>query len=386
MTWWNNVVAGVLNAIVFSYDILFQTWGMRHLPKHIDDVGGPVEGLTAIVTGPTSGIGEETAAALVRRGAKVVLACRSAARGEELKKRLEAAEAAAGRKQPQIEVRLLDLASLDSVRAFAAAWCAEQPPRPLHLLVNNAGVFTIGAPRSETQDGFEMHIGSNHLGHYLLTLSLLPALRRGAAELRAARGAAAAANGHAKGSATAANGSATAANGRVRIVNVSSSYHALATRGISVTDPHLTRPGAYSADFGYAQSKLANILFTRELRRRLAAAGEPELAAGCLVLHPGLVCTGVARGLPAWMRAAYYAIMGLVLLNSMQGARASIHAATAPAAPSEAARTGGYFNSNCLPIEPSPAAQDDTAALWLWRWSAEQVKLPSGLDLPEPSK
>ncbi|KAG2433604.1 hypothetical protein HYH02_012534 [Chlamydomonas schloesseri] len=382
MTWWNNVVAGVLNAIVFSYDILFQTWGMRHLPKHIDDVGGPVEGLTAIVTGPTSGIGEETAAALVRRGAKVVLACRSAARGEELKKRLDAAEAEAGRKQPHIEVRLLDLASLDSVRAFAAAWEAEG--RPLHLLINNAGVFTIGAPRSETRDGFEMHMGSNHLGHYLLTLSLLPSLRRGAAQLRAAT-ASSTANGHvgANGSSTAAG---AAANGqRVRIVNVSSSYHALATKGISVTDPHLTKPGAYSADFGYAQSKLANILFTRELRRRLAAAGEPELAAGCLALHPGLVCTGVARGLPALMRSAYYAIMGLVLLNSMQGARASIHAATAPSAPAEAAATSGYFNSNCLPIAPAPAAQDDAAALWLWRWSAEQVKLPPAADLPEPS-
>ncbi|PNW76900.1 hypothetical protein CHLRE_11g480650v5 [Chlamydomonas reinhardtii] len=379
MAWWNNVVAGVLNAIVFSYDILFQTWGMRHLPKHIDDVGGPVEGLTAIVTGPTSGIGEETAAALVRRGANVVLACRSAARGEELKRRLEAAEAAAGRKQPQIEVRLLDLASLDSVRAFAAAWQQQDPQRPLHLLVNNAGVFTIGAPRSETKDGFELHMGSNHLGHYLLTLSLLPSLRRGAAQLRAAA-AAAAANG------STANGTATAAaNCRVRIVNVSSSFHALATKGISVTDPHLIKPGSYSADFGYAQSKLANILFTRELRRRLAAAGEPDLAAGCMALHPGLVCTGVARSLPAWMCAAYTAVMGLVLLNSMQGARASIHAATSPAAPAEAAATAGYFNSNCLPIAPAPAAQDDAAALWLWRWSAEQVKLPPGLDLPEPS-
>eukprot|EP00198_Chlamydomonas_reinhardtii_P007989 XP_001697326.1 predicted protein [Chlamydomonas reinhardtii] len=201
------------------------------------------------MTFSSSGIGEETAAALVRRGANVVLACRSAARGEELKRRLEAAEAAAGRKQPQIEVRLLDLASLDSVRAFAAAWQQQDPQRPLHLLVNNAGVFTIG--------------------------------------------------------------------------------------GISVTDPHLIKPGSYSADFGYAQSKLANILFTRELRRRLAAAGEPDLAAGCMALHPGLVCTGVARSLPAWMWDG----------------------------------TG----------------TDDAAALWLWRWSAEQVKLPPGLDLPEPS-
>ncbi|GFR45729.1 hypothetical protein Agub_g7145, partial [Astrephomene gubernaculifera] len=102
--WWSNVVAGVRNAIIFTYDILFQTWGMRHLPRHIDDIGDSVEGLTAIVTGPTSGIGEETAAALVRRGAKVVLACRSAQRGEALRQSLLAAAEAAGRKRPEVEV------------------------------------------------------------------------------------------------------------------------------------------------------------------------------------------------------------------------------------------------------------------------------------------
>ncbi|GFR45730.1 hypothetical protein Agub_g7146, partial [Astrephomene gubernaculifera] len=251
-------------------------------------------------------------------------------------------------------------------RQFAAAWEAER--RPLHLLINNAGVFTIGAPRAETADGFELHMGSNHLGHFLLTLSLLPALRRGAEQLAAA----------------AAAGAASApASCRCRVVTVSSSFHSLARGGISLTDPHLRRPGAYNADLAYAQSKLANILFTRELRRRLAAS-DPHLAPGVLALHPGLVCTGVARDLPALMRAAYYAIMGRILLNCMQGARASIYCATSASAPAAAAPTCGFINSTCRPLLPAPVAQDDAAALWLWRWSAEQVGLDPALDLPEP--
>ncbi|KXZ46560.1 hypothetical protein GPECTOR_42g769 [Gonium pectorale] len=337
--WLSNVWAAVLNALINTYDILFQTWGMRHLPKHIDNVGDSVDGLTAIVTGPTRLLHANS-------GEPVVLACRSAQRGEDLRKALLAAAAAVGKPEPSVEVRLLDLASLDSVRRFVAAWEAEK--RPLHILVNNAGVFTIGgaapAPRSETKDGFEMHIGSNHLGHFALTLGLLPSLRRG--------------------------GSAT--DPRVRIVNVSSSYHMLARGGLCLADPHLKRPGAYTADIAYSQSKLANVLFTRELRRRLAPS-DPALAAGSLVLHPGLVCTGVARDLPAWMRAAYYAIMGRVLLNCMQGARASIYCATSRSAPGEGAATAGYFNSTCRPTNPAPAGQDDAQALWLWRWSVEQA-------------
>ncbi|GLI66777.1 hypothetical protein VaNZ11_010747 [Volvox africanus] len=367
MSWWNDLISSLRNVVIFSYDIIFQTWGMRHLPRHIDDVGGPVEGLTAIVTGPTSGIGEETAAALVRRGAKVVLACRNQQRGDDLRKALLAAAAAARKPQPDIEVRILDLASLHSVRQFAKEWEAEK--RPLHILINNAGVFTIGAPRAETKDGFELHMGSNHLGHFLLTLMLLPAIRRGVASLAAAK--------------TPGGGGGAAASSRCRIVTVSSSYHSLARTGISFLDPHLARDSAFKADLGYAQSKLANILFTRELRRRLAVS-EPGLANGVLAVHPGLVCTGVARDLPEWMRIAYYAIMGRVLLNSMQGARASIYCATSPTAPLEGAATDGYFNSNCRAIRPSANAQDDRAALWLWRWSAEQVGLDPSLDLPEP--
>ncbi|KAF5831959.1 hypothetical protein DUNSADRAFT_12354 [Dunaliella salina] len=216
---------------------------MLHLPQ-IDQLGEPTPGLTAIVTGPTSGIGKETAAALARRGAKVVLACRSKAKGEALKAETEKECAQRGLPAPSLEIRLLDLASLQSVRAFSEQWEAEA--RELHILVNNAGIYAMGAPREETCDGFEAHMGCNHLGHFLLTLSLLPSLERGAkssGELGA------------------------------RVVNVSSSVHMMAPRGVAISDPHLVRKGAYSSELAYGQSKLAQILFTRELRARLQKKG-----------------------------------------------------------------------------------------------------------------
>lgn len=166
-------------------------------------IGGPVEGLVAIVTGPTSGIGKETATELARRGAHgnyltfslhlhwnlmagplrdnavlyhhaVILACRSVSRGKALKTKLEQAAKAAGQPKPKLQVMQLDLSSLSSIREFAAAW--EATGLPLHILINNAGILSLGAARAETEDGFESHIGTNHLGHFLLTMSLLPSL------------------------------------------------------------------------------------------------------------------------------------------------------------------------------------------------------------------
>jgi len=334
--------------------VFFQKFGMFHL-DHIDFVGGSVKGLTAIVTGPTSGIGKETAAALARRGAKVVLACRSAQRGAALKAEIEASTVDHGFPKPHVEVALLDLASLASVRAFCAAWEAGGK-RELHILVNNAGIYAMGAPREQTSDGFEAHMAANHLGHFLLTLSLLPALQRGAAA-KPAFGA--------------------------RVVNVSSSVHMMAPKGILVNDPHLAKQGAYASELAYAQSKLAQILFTRELNARLAAT-QPNIHS--LALHPGMVLTEVTRSLPWLIRMGNKYIMGAMLLTPIEGARASVYCATSPTAPQEGAATAGYFDANCRPLAPSLAAQDPAAALWCWRWSAQQVGLPPQLDLPEPRK
>ncbi|KAJ9508868.1 hypothetical protein QJQ45_028188 [Haematococcus lacustris] len=374
--------------------------GMQHLGS-IDSVGGPVQGLTVIVTGPTSGIGKETAAALARRGAKVsppvaalavvvaavVLACRNEAKGAELKADIEASSERLGCPRPQLEVRRLDLASLESVREFSRRWEAEQ--LPLHILINNAGVYRMGAPRDVTVDGFEAHMGSNYLGHFLLTMSLLPSLERGAKQSPAFG---------------------------ARVVSVSSSVHLVATSGIRQADPHLRQPGAYNGELAYAQSKLAQIQFTRELRRRLQDKGAAvqvgasvrlrtgaTAAQGCglmpgqgqggvrdqagaklgqvFAVHPGMVLTEVTRTLPPVIQAANKRIMGLLLLSPAEGARATMYCATAPSAPLEAEATHGYFGANAQPLMPSVAAQSDAGALWLWKWSAQQVKLPPQLDL-----
>ncbi|KAG1673558.1 hypothetical protein FOA52_003858 [Chlamydomonas sp. UWO 241] len=330
-----------------TYGVFLQKLHMTHLDE-VDFVGGPAKGLTAIVTGPTSGIGMETAAALARRGATVILACRSVARGEELKSRIEGQMARLGHDAPRLEVWRLDLTSLASVREFCARWDAQT--RPLNILVNNAGIYSMNAPREETADGFEAHMGCNHLGHYLLTLSMLPSLRLGAE--------------HAGGS-------------HARVVCVASDVHMMATRGLRMSDPHFRLPKSYVSLAAYAQSKLANILFTRELRRRLGPGSKIEAYA----VHPGMVMTNVVRTLPAFIKSAYQLLLGFVLLTPSQGARASIYAATAPGARVEATSTNGYFDANARPTHTSPSGDDTAQAAWLWRWSAEQVMLPPGLKL-----
>uniref|UniRef100_A0A7S0RX28 Protochlorophyllide reductase n=1 Tax=Chlamydomonas leiostraca TaxID=1034604 RepID=A0A7S0RX28_9CHLO len=313
--------------------------------------GDDLKGKIALVTGSTSGIGLETAAALAARGATVVLGVRNVDAAREVADKIV-------KRYPGAKVDLppspLDLYSQESVRRFAAEF--DKKYASLHILVNNAGIYAMGAPREQTSDGFEAHMAANHLGHFLLTLSLLPALQRGAAA-KPAFGA--------------------------RVVNVSSSVHMMAPKGILVNDPHLAKQGAYASELAYAQSKLAQILFTRELNARLAAT-QPNIHS--LALHPGMVLTEVTRSLPWLIRMGNKYIMGAMLLTPIEGARASVYCATSPTAPQEGAATAGYFDANCRPLAPSLAAQDPAAALWCWRWSAQQVGLPPQLDLPEPRK
>jgi NAD(P)-dependent dehydrogenase (short-subunit alcohol dehydrogenase family) len=183
-------------------------------------------GRTAVVTGANGGLGEVTARELARVGAHVVLAVRDTGKGE----------AAAGRMTGDVEVRRLDLQDLSSVRGFA------DDIDKVDVLVNNAGIMAV--PHALTVDGFESHIGTNHLGHFALTNLLLPKLTD-------------------------------------RVVTVSSLLHMIGY--ISFKDLHWqSRP--YSGFLAYGQSKLANLLFTSELQRRLAAVGSPLRA---LAAHPG---------------------------------------------------------------------------------------------------
>ena len=306
----------------------------RWEPKQLPDLSG----VTAVVTGANSGLGLETSVELARAGAHVVLACRDPLRGDEalgqVRVRVPGASA---------ELAALDLASLASVRSFADAVVERHPA--LGLLVNNAGVMALPKRRT-TADGFEMQLGTNHLGHFALTAHLLPALL-----------------------ATGATGGP--AGGPARVVNVASNVHKMGR----LRRDDLMGEQKYSAWGAYGQSKLANLLFTRELARRAADAGAPLLA---LASHPGYARTNLTASGPAAGSAVALRFMGLVERFAAQGADAgawpSLRAAGDPAAVNgQYYGPGGFMEQKGHPqvVQPSAAAQDDAAARWLWERSVE---------------
>ena len=245
-----------------------------------------------------------------------------------------------------IDVIQLDLSSLHSVRAFAQTFLATG--LPLHILINNAGIFSMSAPRCETVDGFESHIGTNHLGHFLLTLSLMPALRAGSA----------------------------ATSIPSRIVNVSSKLHLMGR--IRREDPNVkTR---YHSLAAYAQSKLAQVCFAAELTRRCANTNDHRVVA--VAVHPGEVVTDVVRSLPGPLQKLYALVMGYILLTPAEGARSSVFAATSPRVIEDVAFKGKcYIDSSCVAIPPAREAEDVKTAAWLWEWSAKAVQLKPEQDI-----
>ena len=337
-------------------DVMLQRWHTRHLPSDPKDVCGPdVEGKTFIVTGPTSGIGTTTAETLARLGARVILACRTVKRGQALVEQWTR-DSEPGAPPLDCEVMHLDLDSLASVRAFADAFLATG--RPLHCLLNNAGVFDMSGAYKKTEDGHEQHYGTNYLAPALLSLALMPALRKAGEEDPAAP---------------------------ARVVFVCSKLHEFCD-GLALEDLAFDRR-RYGARAAYAQSKLAELLFARALEKRLRGIGISSVGrdardgdgdgddgtekpkrttnARCLVVHPGNIVTGVVRTLPRFVQAAYRIIMGSILLTPAEGARASLFAATR----AEALRKdtlAPYFPSECEARAPSPRALDDEAAEALW--------------------
>jgi NAD(P)-dependent dehydrogenase (short-subunit alcohol dehydrogenase family) len=243
-------------------------------------------GRTAVVTGANSGIGYVTARELAGRGARVVLACRNVARGAEAADRLAIEVPGA---EPEF-VRL-DLGDLASVREFAATY--EREHDRLDLLINNAGVMAL--PYGRTADGFETQFGVNHLGHFALTGLLLPALL---------------------------------GTPGARVVTVSSTMHAVSN--IDITD--LNSEGRYGRWIAYGRSKTANLLFTHELARRLAAIGSEVVAAAA---HPGYAATNLQTASPKQegRRAAeqFMRIGNRYFAQSADsGALPTLYAATAP--------------------------------------------------------
>ncbi|HZL18987.1 MAG TPA: SDR family oxidoreductase [Polyangia bacterium] len=272
-------------------------------------------GRTFLVTGANSGIGQITATRLAERGAQVFLGCRDGAKGEAVAAPLRAAGA-------RVEVLPLDLADLASVRQAAATFVARG--LPLHGLINNAG---LAGTRALTRDGFELTFGVNHLGHFLLTRLLEARLREGAP---------------------------------ARVVNISSQAHRSA-KGIDFTalrEPARSRTGLRE----YAVSKLANVLFTRELARRWAGSGVTAYA-----LHPGVVATGIWRRLPGPLRW----LVTRFMITPEEGARTTIFCATAP----ELAGVSGRYYDHQRESTPSQVAQDDALAARLWDESDKMVGL-----------
>ncbi|MFJ4691579.1 oxidoreductase [Streptomyces sp. NPDC088766] len=239
-------------------------------------------GRTAVVTGANGGLGHVVARELARRGARVVLACRSETRGREAVARLIGEVPRA-----EVELRRLDLGDLASVREFA------RPYTRLDLLVNNAGVMAM--PYGTTADGFETQFGVNHLGHFALTGLLMPALL---------------------------------AAPRARVVTVSSMLHLLGT----IDPADLNSERKYRRWIAYGRSKTANLLFTHELARRLEAFGAEVVAAAA---HPGYAATGLQTAGPrAQGRRTAERLMSAgnrVLAQSAEaGALPVLYAATAP--------------------------------------------------------
>jgi len=246
-------------------------------------------GRTAVITGGNSGIGFEAARVLARRGARLFLGCRDQGKARDAIARIRATA-------PGAEVRVipLDLASLRSVRVAAAQ--IRSACEGIDLLINNAGVMM--PPYGVTADGFELQLGVNHLGHFALTGLLLDRL----AGLPGAR-----------------------------VVTVSSNSH----REGRINFDDLQSQRGYRRIAGYGQSKLANLMFTYELQRRLAAAGSPAIAAAA---HPGLTRTDLARYLSRVMTAYYVLVERPLAQSAAMGALGTLRAATDPAV-----RGGGYY-------------------------------------------
>jgi NAD(P)-dependent dehydrogenase (short-subunit alcohol dehydrogenase family) len=302
-------------------------WNLHDIPD--------LTGKTAIVTGGNSGIGYHTVLELARKGASVWMAVRSLERGNASLKQIQALV-------PNAEVRVveLDLSDLASIRAFAAAFLAEN--RPLDILVNNAGVMAI-PKRETTPDGFEMQVGTNHLGHFALTGLLVPALK-------------------------------TASSARV--VTVSS----LAAKSVRSLDDYMGEQ-RYAPFDSYAKSKVSNLLFAFEMARRFRNTSIQSIA-----VHPSVSATNLFKTGSGLMKKLLPALLGRFALPAGQGALPTLFAATSPLA-----RSGGFYAPvykrnppfPVLEVKPFGISEDPHLAATLWEkteaWTGVSVQAAGGM-------
>lgn len=275
----------------------------------------PLAGRTALLTGANTGIGLVTARELAKQGAHLFITCRSAERAQPA---LEQIRAASG--NTQVEALVLDLGDFASVRQCAQTFLARG--LPLHLLINNAG---LAGTRGLSASGFELAFGVNHMGHFLLTQLLLERIQ---------------------------------ASAPARIVTVASRAHYRASGLHWDALRHTTR--SRTAIDEYSNSKLANVLFSAELGRRLAGSGVAAYA-----LHPGVVASDVWRAVPWPLRS----LMKLGMISTEEGAVTTLFCATAP----EIAQDSGLYYDKSRPRTPSAMARDKALAAELWQRSVQWV-------------
>jgi NAD(P)-dependent dehydrogenase (short-subunit alcohol dehydrogenase family) len=285
-------------------------WTTNNIPN--------LSGKVAIVTGANSGIGFETAKALMKKRAEVVMACRN-----HEKAQVAAQEIRKDDRKAKLNIMRLDLADLASVQKFAETFASKYIS--LDLLINNAGVMM--PPYTKTKDGFELQFGANHLGHFALTGLLLDRLL---------------------------------ATPKARVVNISSSTHRMGSGTIDFDN--LNAEKAYSASGAYAQSKLANLLFTLELNNQLEAIGSDVIATAA---HPGWTVTGLQRGF-------MLTLSRVIGQKPPMGALPTLRAAVASdVQPNDYFGPGGFMEMRGHPVkvETSDAAKDPYLGERLWQVS-----------------
>ncbi|XP_072933886.1 retinol dehydrogenase 14 [Epargyreus clarus] len=279
-----------------------------------------MDGKTVIVTGCTSGIGKETARELAKRGARVIMACRNVDAAEKVKD-----EIIDGTKNTKVLVKKLDLCSFASIRAFADD--INKTEQTLDVLIHNAG-YAQSFKKNKSEDDIEMTMATNHYGPFLLTHLLIDLLKKSAPS---------------------------------RIVIVASSLYRLASFNLDNPNPLTTMPG-----YLYYASKEANILFTKELARRLEGTG---VTANCL--HPGLIDTRIWSSVPAPFSWCLTVINKCFFKTAVQGCQTSVMLAV----DEKLAKTSGKYFSDCQESSVSRAASDMNKAKKLWEISEKMVKM-----------
>ncbi|CAL5442536.1 unnamed protein product [Camellia sinensis] len=333
---WMEWVRGWL---YLAYEMLFQRIMASHLQNPMPLP--PLHDLTCIITGSTSGIGLQIARQLAESGAHVVMAVRNTKAAHELIRKWQ--EEWSGMGLPlNIEVMELDLLSLDSVVKFAEAWNARSGL--LHVLINNAGIFSIGEPQKFSKDGYEEHMQVNHLAPALLSVLLLPSLIRGSPS---------------------------------RIVNVNSIMHYV---GFVDTEDMNVVSGKrkYTSLVGYSSSKLAQVMFSSILHKRLPA----EAGISVVCVSPGIVQTNVARDLPKIVQAAYR-LIPYFIFSAQEGSRSALFAATDPQVPeycemlkADEWPVCAFLSEDCRPTNPSEEAHNLETSYKVWEKTLDMIGLP----------